>query len=225
MSVFVHLTSERNLAAIRRSGISPRRPRHCVQGVFAMPVTRNFYVSHQWVRELKRLGGGSILGVYFRLRDDEPVMVGRFNRPHDEMTAAVALVMGAETLNRSGTGKLDAESRQKRREKNLPESSEGFEVIVPRRIKASEVIRFKSLPQVVGRRYFPGANGDRPQLHFCCGDKGTYGVLKLLRKVEETEAADKPTKITVFGREEDSFRRVEQLRRRRQAESKRSGRA
>jgi len=30
--------------------------------------------------------------------------------------------------------------------------------------------------------------------------------------VEEAEAADKPTKITVFGREEDSFRRVERVK-------------
>lgn len=35
-------------------------------GVFALPVTANFLISHQWVREIKRRGFRSAVGVYFQ---------------------------------------------------------------------------------------------------------------------------------------------------------------
>ena len=50
--MFVHLAPESRLALIRRNGIRRvRRPAGGFPGgVFAVPVTRNFYVSHQWLR-------------------------------------------------------------------------------------------------------------------------------------------------------------------------------
>src|SRR5687768_5607826 len=98
MPVFVHLTSQRNLPSIRRGGIALKKRRLRLRGVYALPVTRNFYVSHQWVRELKRLGGGTIVGVYFRIPDDEMVEVGHYDSLHVSMTAAeaVALMVAAE---------------------------------------------------------------------------------------------------------------------------------
>lgn len=98
MPVFVHLTPERNLPSIRRLGIAPPRTRSRRREVYALPVTRNFYVSHQWLRELRRLAGGTIVGVYFRLPDDHPVLVGHYHRGHVETTAAgaVGLLMAAE---------------------------------------------------------------------------------------------------------------------------------
>jgi len=48
MAMFVHLTPEKNVSAIARSGIKPM-PKAGYYGVFAMPVTRNFYASHQWL--------------------------------------------------------------------------------------------------------------------------------------------------------------------------------
>src|SRR5262245_53459588 len=51
MAMFVHLAPESRIALIRRNGI--RRLRRAVGnlpgGVYAVPVTRNFYVSHQWL--------------------------------------------------------------------------------------------------------------------------------------------------------------------------------
>ena len=79
MPVFVHLAPERDLRSIRRGGIVPPRSRFGPRGVYALPVARNFYVSHQWLRELRRGGRGTIVGVYFRLRDDEPVEVGHYH--------------------------------------------------------------------------------------------------------------------------------------------------
>ncbi len=61
MAMFVHLTRESGLARVLRNGIarSRRGGRDFPRGVFAVPVTRNFYVSHQWLRELKRHNAGS----------------------------------------------------------------------------------------------------------------------------------------------------------------------
>lgn len=220
MPVFVHLTSQRNLASIRRSGIGRRSGRRGAPGVYAMPVTRNFYVSHQWLRELRRWGAGTVVGVYFRLPDDEPITVGHYNSPHVAMTAAqaAALMMGAEGRGPARERKRGAASRGVRRDARPPASLEGYEVIVPRRIEVSELIRVRSLPQVVGWRYQPGAHGTPPCTCLCCGGRGQYGVRKLLQRVEEAEATGKPTKVVVFGRGDDSFRRVERLRRQRAPE-------
>ena len=209
MPVFVHLTSHRNLPSIRRAGI--RLPRH--GGVYALPVTRNFYVSHQWLRELRRAGGGTIVGIYFRVPDDEPVQVGHYNSPHVTMTAAEAagLMMAAEARDPVAERERDRASKAVQRGRRLPASPEGYEVILPRRVEPSEIIRVKALPQVVGWRYQPRANGTRPCTCLCCA-RGQYGIGKMLRAVEEAEAGGKPTKISMFGREEDSFRRVERMR-------------
>jgi len=93
MAMFVHLAPESRLALIRRNGI--RRLRRAAGnfpgGVFAVPVTRNFYVSHQWLRELKRRNQGPIAAVYFRIPDDERVWVGHYNQVHRWLSASEAV--------------------------------------------------------------------------------------------------------------------------------------
>ncbi len=81
MALFVHLAPEKETDSIRRGGIKPRRLKQPLADgydriVFAMPVTDNFYVSHQWLRELKRIGQRTIVGVYFRIPDEQKVMAG-----------------------------------------------------------------------------------------------------------------------------------------------------
>jgi hypothetical protein len=119
VATFVHLTPEKSVAGVLRAGITLRRKRVGTslgrrrdgppRGVFAMPVTRNFYVSHQWLRDLKRGGQRTICGVYFRIPDAEPVWVGHYGQAHRDLSAAeaVALVVAAE-------------------------NPEGYEVIIPR---------------------------------------------------------------------------------------------
>ena len=213
MPVFVHLTSQRNLASIRRGGIGAIKKRLRPRGVYALPVTPNFQVSHQWLRELRRLGGGTILGVYFRIPDDEPVEVGHYDSLHLPMTAAeaVALMMAAEQQDPVAARAADRESKAVRNRRKLPSSPEGFEVIVPRVIAPSEIIRVKALPQVVGWRYRPGANGTRPCICICC-ERGGYGVGKLLRRVEEAEAEGRRPDIDIFGRDRKSRDRVERMK-------------
>jgi hypothetical protein len=152
---------------MRRNGISRLRKASDERpgGIFAVPVTRNFYVSHQWLRELKRRGQGSIAGVYFRIPDGEPVWVGHYNRSHRTMTAAQAV---AEFLT--------------------AENAEGWEVIIPRRISAKEILRVQSLPQVVGWRYFPGANGKRPFCTCKYCTRGEYGARRLRERLGTDDA-------------------------------------
>jgi len=157
VTMFVHLTPESRLRIVRRNGINRlRRPvGDRPGGVYAVPVTRNFYVSHQWLRELRRRGQGSVAGVYFRIPDDEVVWVGHYNQQHRRMTAAEAAVVFMASASR-----------------------EGWEVIIPRRIDAAEIHRVRTLPQVVGWRYMPGAHGRTPcGCDFCT--KGEYGARRL----------------------------------------------
>lgn len=136
MAMFVHLASENDIASIKRVGIKPCRSKdEYPGGVFAMPVTPEFYISHQWLRELKRRGHSTISGVYFRIPDDELVLVGHYNQHHIEVTAdkAIDIIMHAE-------------------------NAEGYQVYIPRRIDKNEIHRVKPLPQVVGWRYQPDSH-------------------------------------------------------------------
>ena len=147
MVTFVHIADARCAPAIERTGLTvPRGRRRRAEteifkvGVFALPLIENFVVSHQWVRELKRRGFRQAVGVYFRLPDAEPVWAGAYNEVKRCVTAAQA----AEWLR--DTQRL------------------GFEVIIPRSILASELRYVRAIPQHLGWRYRPGANGSPP---FC----------------------------------------------------------
>ena len=170
MAIFVHLARETSAAAIRRSGIKPRRvPRGAPEGferiVFAMPVTDDFYVSRQWLRELKRNGNRTIVGVYFRIPDEQTVMVGHYNERHRQMTASEAVGV---IFNRR--------------------NAEGFEVVIPRKIEADEIHDIRSLPQVVGWRYYPAAKGKKPcGCPVCCPG----GEIKSKRIREAYERGEK----------------------------------
>jgi hypothetical protein len=162
MAMFVHLAPEKRTKLILRNGITRLRKNAAgPKGIFAMPVMRNFYVSHQWLRELKRRGAGPIAGVYFRIPDDQPVLMGHYHQAHQEVTAAEATAFIQQA-----------------------ESPEGFEVIIPRRISAGEIHRIRMLPQVIGWRYYPGSHNKKP-----CGcpycQRGQYGGKKLRKQYEE----------------------------------------
>ena len=140
MPHFVHIADERDSAATRRTGLKLPRPAvkpsagQVPQGVFALPVTPNFVVSHQWVRELKRRGYRVAVGVYFRVSAEEPVWAGKYNEAKVQMSAGQA-------------------AAQLWREQTL-----GFEVILPRSVSASDIESIKALPQKLGWRYFPEAH-------------------------------------------------------------------
>lgn len=166
MAMFVHLTPESRVALVKRNGVRRLRPagNGFPGGVFAVPVTRNFYVSHQWLRELKRRNAGPIAGVYFRVPDGERVWVGHYNQAHRWLSAAEAVAEFTEA-----------------------EDARGWEVIIPRRIEAADIHRVRLLPQVVGWRYWPGANGKKPfcTCKFCT--RGEYGARRLRERLGATD--------------------------------------
>jgi hypothetical protein len=162
MAMFVHLAPESLVARIRRNGIARlRKPVGTLpSGVFAVPVTRNFYASHQWLRELKRKNKGPIAGIYFRIPDNQHVWVGHYGRAHRWLSAAEAV---AHFM--------------------VAEDPLGWEVVIPRRIEANEIHHARVIPQVIGWRYFPKAKGKAPfcACKFCT--RGEYGSAKLRKRL------------------------------------------
>ena len=126
-------------------------------GVFALPVTQNFVISHQWLRELKRRGFRTAVGIYFGIPDNESVWAGRYNEKKEELTAseAAGVLMREEIL--------------------------GYEVVIPRSIKAGEIASIRRLPQVIGWRYYPESHGRPP---FCGCSYCQRGNIKS-RKIRE----------------------------------------
>jgi hypothetical protein len=162
MAMFVHLAPESSVARIRRNGVTRLRkglspfPR----GVFAVPVTRNFYASHQWLREMKRRNEGPIVGVYFRIPDDQSVWVGHYGQVHRWMKAAEAVAEFAAA-----------------------DDPLGWEVVIPRRVEAKEIHNTRRLRQVIGWRFYPKAKGKPPfcTCKFCT--RGEYGSAKLRKRL------------------------------------------
>jgi hypothetical protein len=168
MAMLVHLAPESRVARIRRNGIA--RMRGAVgaspRGVFAVPVTRNFYASHQWLRELKRRNQGPVVGVYFRIPDEQLVWVGHYGQAHRWLSAAEAVAQFTAA-----------------------DDPLGWEVVIPRRIEADEIHRTRRLPQVVGWRFSPKAKGKRPfcTCKFCT--RGEYGAAKLRKRLGSPDEA------------------------------------
>jgi hypothetical protein len=140
MALFIHLFDADDAAMIRRGGILVARSRQRpVNGVFAFPQTENFVVSHQWMRELRRRAGQTLLAARIRIGDGEAVFIGKYGEEHLRVSAAKAI-----GITRSHTDPL------------------GLEVIIPRSIKPKEILAFYKPPKVVGWRYYPGARGRKP---------------------------------------------------------------
>ncbi|MBI5651504.1 MAG: hypothetical protein HZC40_13840 [Chloroflexi bacterium] len=119
MATFVHLTPEKNLKSILRNGITRLSQRgNGGIGVYAMPVTKNFYASHQWLRELKRRQAGPLVAIYFRIPDATLVSLGHYNQAHQRMTAAQAIATMMQCADPIG-----------------------YQVIVPRKIARAEIAR------------------------------------------------------------------------------------
>lgn len=162
MAMFVHLTTETRVPRIRRNGIARLRKTDEISpgGVYAVPVTRDFYASHQWLRELKRCNRGPIAGVYFRVPDEELVWIGHYGKEHRLVTAAEAIALFTEA-----------------------DDPVGWEVIIPRRVEAHEIHKTRGLPQVIGWRFSPTAKGKPPfcTCKFCT--RGEYGSAKLRKRL------------------------------------------
>ncbi len=134
MVIFVHLTPEEKVDGILREGIACLRSQgDHPRGIFAVPVARSFFVSHQWLGELKQRGHLQVAALYFHIPGLEPVWVGHYRHSHERMSAGEA---------------MDCFEREER--------PEGFEVIIPRAIRPGEIHRIHHLARVMPWRHAPG---------------------------------------------------------------------
>lgn len=155
MPIFIHLAPANQIKRIRKVGIKRSNGY-----VFCMPVVPVYYVSHQWVRELRRWKPGPMMAVYFSLPDAEQVWVGHYFKQHRHCGA-----------NEATKEIMDAPDAQ------------GFEVIVERSIKPSEIRKIRAIPQVTGWRYMPGQHNRPPCLCPYCS-RGDFNAQRQRRYSE-----------------------------------------
>jgi hypothetical protein len=169
MPRLVHLAPVGRRKAIERSGI--RADAAAVLGagnvsskvaraVFAMPLVPDFSVTYQWVRELRRFHGERMIAVHFVVRSEEPVLVGRYNRPHETMTLGAAV-------------------------RSVLASPMGNEIILTRAVRAKEIVGVREITQLVGWTEVPEPGGAFDCLCVACVARGTPDLLRRLRAAYE----------------------------------------
>lgn len=161
MPILVHLADERNSGKIIKNGIKTTR---YSAGVYCMPVLPNFFVTHQWLRELKQSGAKTFVGIYFRLNSSEKVYAGKYGKPHRFITLGTAI---KEIMS-------------------IPDPL-GYELIVPRKIESTEITKIKHLPQTLGWRYMPDSHNKKP----CNCEYCLRGTIKGRRTKDRLDEADK----------------------------------
>ncbi|MCC2548221.1 hypothetical protein LJY25_17355 [Hymenobacter sp. BT175] len=132
MPLLVHLADANDAARILRGGIKIGKGS---PGVYFMPLTPDFYASHQWLRELRRGGARSFVGIQFRLPDDEEVWFGKYGTRHCKGALGAAIGEFMQLGDKLG-----------------------YEFLIERRIEPGEIRKVVALPQVVGWRYSPDSH-------------------------------------------------------------------
>lgn len=154
------------------------------KGVFCMPALPNYYASHQWLREIRRGSHGRtpLVAIDFRLPSNEMVLVGHFSEPHVQVTIseAAGIIMSAE-------------------------EPLGYEILLPRSVARDEIHKVRSVPQVIGWRYYPKAKGNRPSCTCNCCIRGEYGANKLRQRLgmPDTKPASKQEMMEVLRNAKD----------------------
>jgi len=185
MPICTHLTSEKNVRHILRTGIKAQSMSALnkdSKGVYCMPLLPNYYVSHQWLREIKRGSGHTnLIAIDFRLPANEIVLVGHYSQPKNQFTISEAakLIMTVK-------------------------DPLGYEIFLPRSVKAVEIQKVRSVPQIIGWRYHPKAKGTEPCTCDCC-IKGQYGANKLRERfgIGDEKPMPKEEIMTILKQQKD----------------------
>ncbi len=164
MVSFVHIADKNDEHSILKNGIRASRMAGArgggmsgARGVYAVPVVPNHATTHQWARELKSRGARTLICVQFRIPNDEPVLVGKYQSQKSQMTASEASAAFMQHTDPMG-----------------------LEVIVPRKIMPNEITRTYLAPRVTGWRYFPEAKGKKPCRCKICS-RGEIKAQRLIR--------------------------------------------
>lgn len=143
MATFVHLTPEKKIQSILRAGIKPQEVYSLeeeTKGVFCMPLTQDYFATHQWLRELKRQGQKTFKAVHFKLPDNEEVWFGKYGYRSDKIKVKASEAV--KLLNES-------------------EDKQGLEIIITRKILPKEIVKVVDVNKNVGWRYYPGAHNTK----------------------------------------------------------------
>lgn len=160
MAQLVHLTPEKNARRIRRAGIAMGDSSGSRPGVYCTPVLPSYTLSYQWLRELRRGGQRAFVAVHFRIDDDQPVRVGHYNDINPLRTTAAEAIGAIWHCD----------------------DPRGYEIVVPRPIRPSELTKVRRFSQVNGWRYFPDAHGRRPCTCPVCLTRGEYKAADIRRR-------------------------------------------
>ena len=171
--MLVHLTDAKNSKSIAAGGLrgqktqirTPDGTLAISKAVHCMPVLPDYFITHQWLRELKRRGMRTLVGVYIRLPSDETVWVGYFNKEHRQMSLGDAIHLIAYEAD-----------------------AQGFEIIIPHSILKADIHKVRGVSQKVGWRFFPKAHTTKP---FCGCKFCTGGEIKAKRFRERLEQSRK----------------------------------
>lgn len=134
--------------------------------VYCFPVLQDFQLTHNWSRELRRFkGNNSLVCIQFSIPDSELVTVGMRDKQEMSASEAVGFILKQD-------------------------DPRGFEVILPRRVSASEIKRIYDAPRVTGWRYYPMAKGTTP----CFSKQANKGEIKARRLISKYDGHRKLTK-------------------------------
>ena len=184
MPTLVHLADEREVSNIKRNGIKIGKDR---QGIFCMPVMQSFYLSHQWLRELKRRGVKTFVGVYFKVDNKTKVFAGRYNLGHEYIELGKAI-----------------------KEIQSLKDPLGYEIIIDRKIEAKEIDKIRNLPQNVGWRYMPNSNGQKPcSCDYCI--RRTIKASRIREKYEPKEDVLSYSELLKRLKAEEDIHEMEEL--------------
>jgi hypothetical protein len=178
VAAFVHITAAKYEPAIRRSGLAGAKnelfgSRLKRRSIFCFPVLQSHTLTHQWAREIAKWRRQPLIGVYFRIPDDETVICCRLDKSvvrRMPAAQAVALIRSHEDM-------------------------QGFEVIVERAVRRSEISRVAAIRNVIGWRHFPGSRGRAPcACEFCQKSQPSSRRIMVRAEREEQKLAARESK-------------------------------
>lgn len=164
MVMLVHLAPAKLERKIRRSGVRPGDGLfggYKSRTVYCFPVLESYTLTHQWTREILKWRRQPLIGVYFRVPDDEAVQFAELNKPLRVLPAAEAV----------GVIRSAPDPR-------------GFEVLLNRPIEKKDIQRIAPVRGIVGWRHSPSAKGRKPCGCPACVARGEPGGRKLRARYE-----------------------------------------
>jgi hypothetical protein len=141
MATFIHIADERKLLKIKQSGIKISKKGER-KGIYCFPVLKDYMLTHQWARELKRRGVKTFVCIQFKIDDKQIVEIGKYNGDKLLLPANEAI----ETIMNH----------------NDPE---GLEIKVLEKVYPVQIQRIYPAPRITGWRYYPEAKGRKPFCH------------------------------------------------------------